>query len=94
MNIQNLFYLLGSIYLVLGIIISIGLIVLMIYAAKVLAAMKKNVDEKLDTLKDAVQDVQEMAHEVTSHPAHIAQGGGKLLADMFMFGMRRMIQRV
>lgn len=86
MMIQNIFYLLGSVYLALGIAVSIGFILLMMYAAITIASMKKHVNEELEELKKA-------AHEVTQHPGAILIESGRLFGQMMLFGMRRMIQR-
>ena len=92
MSIQNIFFLLGSIYLGLGIIVSLGMIMLIIYIARVVASMKTHIEENLHRIKDTVAHVGEAAQEVGVHPFSISERIGKFLLQLLGYGIGRLLR--
>ena len=83
MSVQSLFYLFGTIYMVLGILLMLMVMIVLFYAVHVISQMKQNVDEKIETIKS-----------VTSHPNRIAQGMGAIIADAISFGIGSLFRRI
>jgi len=82
MTLENTFYVLGIIFMVLNIAILVGIVVGVFFIKKKIEEIQQNVEEKIATVK-----------EVTSQPAELARGMGAVVAGLVSFGLKRIIKR-
>jgi hypothetical protein len=82
MTLENTFYVLGIIFMVLNIAILVGIVVGVFFIKKKIEEIQQNVEEKIATVK-----------EVTSQPAELARGMGAIVAGLVSFGLKRIIKR-
>lgn len=79
MTLENTFYVLGIIFMVMNIAILIGIIIGVFYIKKKIEEIHLSIEEKIETVK-----------EVTSQPAALARGAGAIAASVLSFGIKRM----
>lgn len=82
MTLENTFYVLGIIFMVLNIAILVGIVVGVFFIKKKIEEIQQNVEEKIATVK-----------EVTSQPAELARGMGAIAAGIVSFGLKRIFKR-
>ncbi len=83
MTLQNIFYSLAIVYLSLGIILMIGIGIGTIYIIRMAKSLKEKVEQKIESIETFV-----------SHPADMAKGVGRIIADALAFGFQKMWRRV
>ncbi len=82
MTLQNTFYILGIIFMVMNIAILLGMVVGIFIIKKKIEEIHKAIEEKIATVK-----------EVTSQPAMMARGAGSTAASIISFGLKRAFGR-
>lgn len=83
MSIQDIFYLFGTIYMLLGILLTIAIMVVLFYVVRVISKTKQKVDEKIESIKS-----------ITSHPSVIAKSMGSIIAETLKFGISNIFNKV
>jgi len=81
MTLENTFYVLGIIFMVMNIAILIGLVVGVFFIKKKIEEIQATVEEKIASVK-----------EVTSQPAALARGVGTVAAGILSFGLRKIFK--
>lgn len=82
MDAQTIFYTLGSVFMVLGIVMLISVIVGVILVVNIAKHTQKQITEKLDSLKETIME-----------PTKYVKGMGALTAGMVSFGMKQFFNR-
>lgn len=82
MTLENTFYVLGIIFMVMNIAILIGLVIAVFYIKKKIEEISLMVDEKIETVK-----------EVVSAPAVLAEGAGAVAMSLVSFALKRLLRR-
>lgn len=78
MTLENTFYVLGIIFMVINIAILLGIVIGIFFIKKKIEEIHQNIEEKIDTVK-----------EVTSQPAMLARGAGSIAASIISFGLKK-----
>ncbi|CAN5148179.1 hypothetical protein BH11PAT1_BH11PAT1_5690 [soil metagenome] len=82
MHIQDIFYLLGSILMVLGIVLLLGVVVLLFYIKKKVTDIHTNIETKIDQVS-----------RIASHSGQFASDIGATLAEGAIRGVKRMTSK-
>lgn len=82
MDAQTIFYTLGSVFMVLGIITLIGVLVGVIFVINIVKQTQQQIIEKLDSLKETILE-----------PTKYVKGMGALTAGIVSFGMKQFFSR-
>ena len=82
MTLENTFYVLGIIFMVMNIAILLGIVIGVFYIKKKIEEIQQNIEEKIATVK-----------EVTSEPALLARGAGAIAATVLSYGLKKVFNR-
>lgn len=82
MDAQNVFYVLGSIFMLFGIVVLIAVTVALVSLVKTIKKLRNDLNEKIATVKS-----------FTSQPAVIARGLGSFAAGIMSFGFKQIFKK-
>ena len=82
MTLENTFYVLGIIFMVMNIAILLGIVIGVFYIKKKIEEIQQNIEEKIATVK-----------EVTSEPALLARGAGVIAATVLSYGLKKVFNK-
>jgi F0F1-type ATP synthase membrane subunit b/b' len=76
MSVQDIFYLLGSIYLALGILLMVVIIATLIYFIKKMQNIERNVRNRVD---EEIREIKEKPRHLANYLGHVVAKGIKNL---------------
>lgn len=82
MNLENTFYALGIVFMVINISLLIMIVAAIFYIKKKIEEIQNRVEEKLNIVKD-----------VAGNPDVLAEGAGALAVSLLTFGMKKIFGR-